>query len=55
MEKLTREEMKNCIWVRPALVAEIEFLEWTVEDQLRQSRFVSMKEDKIGTEIVRES
>jgi len=27
--------MKNCIWVTLALGAEIEFPEWTVEDQLR--------------------
>ena len=40
---LTPEEMKNWIWVRPAFVANIEFLEWTVEDQLRHSRFVSLE------------
>src|SRR5262249_4265171 len=26
---LTAEDMKKCIWVRPELVARIEFLEWT--------------------------
>jgi len=26
---LTREEMKNCVWVKPELVARIEFGEWT--------------------------
>src|SRR5215831_8564773 len=26
---LTREEMKNCVWLRPELVAQIEFTEWT--------------------------
>jgi len=46
--------MKNCIWVTLALVPEIEFLEWTIEDQLRQSRFVARRDDKNWREIVRE-
>jgi ATP-dependent DNA ligase len=37
---LTREEMKNCVWVKPELVVQIEFGEQTVEDQLRHSRFL---------------
>jgi len=26
---LTKEEMKNCLWLKPKLVAQIEFAEWT--------------------------
>jgi len=26
---LTAEERKKCVWARPELVAQIEFLEWT--------------------------
>jgi ATP-dependent DNA ligase len=26
---LTREEMKNCVWLEPRLVAQVEFTEWT--------------------------
>jgi hypothetical protein len=26
---ITAEEMKNCRWVRPELVAQVEFAEWT--------------------------
>jgi len=26
---LTAEKMKDCVWVRPELVARIQFLEWT--------------------------
>jgi hypothetical protein len=26
---LTREEMKNCRWLKPRLVTQIEFVEWT--------------------------
>jgi bifunctional non-homologous end joining protein LigD len=35
--------MKECVWVRPELVAEIEFVEWTLEGKLRHARFVGMK------------
>lgn len=28
-EGLTADEMRKCVWVRPELVAQIEFLEWT--------------------------
>jgi len=30
---LTAEDMKKCIWVRPELVAQIEFLEWTESEK----------------------
>jgi ATP-dependent DNA ligase len=26
---LTREEMKDCVWLKPELVGQIEFTEWT--------------------------
>ena len=29
-DERVREKMKECVWVRPQLVAEIEFLEWSV-------------------------
>jgi ATP-dependent DNA ligase len=29
MWALTKEEMKNCVWLKPELVAQIEFTEWT--------------------------
>jgi len=37
---LTKEEMKNCVWLRPQLVAQIEFTEWTPDGHLRHSRFI---------------
>jgi bifunctional non-homologous end joining protein LigD len=44
-EGLTAEKMKDCVWVRPELVAEVEFVEWTPEEKLRHARFVSVKDD----------
>lgn len=52
---LTKEEMKNCVWLRPELVAQIEFAEWTPDGHLRHSKFVGLREDKDPKEIVRES
>jgi len=45
-EGLTAEDMKKCAWLRPDLVAQIEFLEWTGSDHLRHSKFAGLREDK---------
>ena len=41
-------------WVKPALVAEIEFAEWTRDDILRQPVFVGLRLDKDARDVVRE-
>jgi bifunctional non-homologous end joining protein LigD len=41
-------------WVRPKLVAQIGFAEWTNEARLRQARFLGMRDDKNPAEVVRE-
>jgi bifunctional non-homologous end joining protein LigD len=46
--------MKNCKWVRPEVVAQIEFTEWTPDAHLRHSAFVGLREDKDPREVVRE-
>ena len=51
---LTKEEMKNCTWVKPEVVAQIEFAEWTPDAHLRQPAFVGLREDKDPREVVRE-
>jgi ATP-dependent DNA ligase len=50
---LTKEEMKNCVWLKPELIAQIEFTEWTPDGHLRRSRFVGLR-DKDAREAVRE-
>jgi bifunctional non-homologous end joining protein LigD len=52
---LTREEMKNCVWIKPVVVAEVEFTEWTPDGHLRQAKFVALREDKSAREVVRET
>ena len=51
---LTKEEMKNCTWVRPEVVAHIEFAEWTPDAHLRNASFAGLREDKDPREVVRE-
>jgi DNA ligase D-like protein (predicted ligase) len=41
-------------WVKPRLVAQIGFTEWTVEGKLRHPRFLGLRDDKRPEEIVRE-
>ena len=41
-------------WVRPELVGQIGFAEWTADGQLRQPRFQGLRDDKDAREVVRE-
>jgi bifunctional non-homologous end joining protein LigD len=42
-------------WVRPELVAEVEFRGWTHDGMLRQGSFQGLREDKDPREVVRET
>lgn len=53
-ESLTAEKMKECVWLRPEAVAQIEFLEWTEADRLRHSKFVGLRDDKDPREVVKD-
>jgi bifunctional non-homologous end joining protein LigD len=41
-------------WVRPQLVAEVAFTEWTGDGKLRHPRFVGLRHDKPPGDVVRE-
>ncbi len=45
---------KGTHWTRPELVAQIGFAEWTNDGRLRQPRFLGLRDDKRGIEVVRE-
>lgn len=51
---LTAEKMKKCIWVRPRLVANFEFLEWTDSNHVRHIKFVGLRSDKDPLAVFRE-
>ena len=41
-------------WVKPELVCEVQFTEWTVDNQLRHPVFVGLRSDKPAAKVVRE-
>ena len=53
-DALTEEKMKQCVWLVPKVVAQVEFLEWTAGDRLRHSKFVGLREDKDPRTVVKE-
>jgi bifunctional non-homologous end joining protein LigD len=54
-ETFTAKMMQECVWVKPKLVVQIAFLEWTGADRLRHSRFVGIREDKAPHEVAKET
>jgi bifunctional non-homologous end joining protein LigD len=42
-------------WVRPQIVVQVAFIEWTVHGKLRHGRFLCVREDKTAREVVRET
>jgi bifunctional non-homologous end joining protein LigD len=46
---------RNAVYVRPELVAEVEFREWTSEGVMRAPSFKGLRADKPAAEVVREA
>jgi DNA ligase D-like protein (predicted ligase) len=51
---LTTAKMQECRWLKPQLVGQFEFLEWTPENHLRHTKFVGLREDKNPKDVRRE-
>lgn len=51
----TRAELARCTWVKPQLVAQVRFAEWTGDNILRQPAFLGLRNDKTAREVVRET
>lgn len=51
---LTAAKMLECQWLRPVLVGQFEFVEWTGENHLRHTKFVGLREDRIAQDVNRE-
>jgi bifunctional non-homologous end joining protein LigD len=50
-----RVRQKGAHWVKPKLVAQFGFTEWTRDGKLRHPRFLGLRRDKKATEVVRET
>jgi len=46
---------RHVSWVRPELVAQVGFSEWTRDGRLRHPRFLGLRDDKAAAEVVRET
>jgi bifunctional non-homologous end joining protein LigD len=46
--------MSRCTWLRPKLVCEVRFLEWTRDGNLRQPVFLGLREDVKPEKVIRE-
>ncbi len=47
-------EPKTITWLKPVLVGEFEFAEWTPDGKLRHSRFKGLRDDMYAKDIIRE-
>jgi DNA ligase D-like protein (predicted ligase) len=51
---LTAAKMKECRWLKPVLVGQFEFAEWTPDNHLRHSKFIALRDDKQARDVRRE-
>jgi bifunctional non-homologous end joining protein LigD len=52
---MTSAEMKKVTWLKPSLVAQIKFAEWTGDGLLRQPVFLGLRDDKAQAGVRREA
>jgi len=48
------ESIKGVHWVKPVLVAEFKFAEWTKDNRLRVPRYKGLRKDKAAKDVVKE-
>ena len=52
---LTAAKMADCRWLKPVLVGQFEFLEWTGDNHLRHTKFIALRNDKKPKDVTRDS
>jgi ATP-dependent DNA ligase len=50
---LTAAKMTECRWLKPQLVGQFEYVEWTADNHLRHSKFVALRDDKVANQVFR--
>ena len=53
-EGITKEDMAALQWLRPEVVAQVSFTEWTNSGLLRHATFLGLRGDKDPKEVIRE-
>jgi bifunctional non-homologous end joining protein LigD len=53
-EGITAEDMATLQWLKPRLVVEVQFVEWTRDGLLRHPSFVAVRTDKRPSTVIRE-
>ena len=51
---LTKSKMAECRWLKPVLVGQFEFVEWTPDHHLRHATFIGLRDDKSPHDVRRE-
>jgi bifunctional non-homologous end joining protein LigD len=52
---ITEEDLGKYVWLKPKLVCEVQFVEWTAEGHLRHPKFVALRDDKDARQVIRET
>jgi DNA ligase D-like protein (predicted ligase) len=52
-EGITEDDMSELRWVKPQIVIEVAFTEWTAGNNLRHASFVALRQDKPAREVQR--
>ena len=50
---LTAAKMADCRWLKPVLVGQFEFLEWTADNHLRHTKFIALRDDRKPMDVRR--
>jgi len=51
---ITASELKECVWIKPELVCEVQFSAWTADGLLRHPSFIGLREDVSPADVHRE-
>jgi bifunctional non-homologous end joining protein LigD len=53
-ESVPAEARTGALWVKPSLVAQVRFANWTADNLVRQAAFLGLRDDKPAAEVARE-